>query len=116
MLLVKPARGFICPTTTRLGSWHAMHICALELSRTRKFCAILSMFWLCGSWQLVHSMLPLTSFTAPVGSAVVPCVARDETRLEASFIGNTRLKGCEPVSVVPKESALFKAPTTGNCP
>ncbi len=58
-------------------------------------------------------MLPLTSFTAPVGSAVLPCVTSDATRLGASFNGVTRLNGCEPVSVVPKESALFSGTDRG---
>ena len=38
------------------------------------------------------------------------------TRFDASFSGSTRLKGCDPVRVVPKESALFMVPTMGNCP
>src|ERR1051326_2684390 len=116
MLLLKPASGFTWPCTTRLGSWQARHICAPELSRTRKFCAILSIFCTCGSWQLVHSTLPLISFTAPVGSAVFPCETKEACRFDASFIAITRLNGCDPVSVVPNESMLFIDPTVGNCP
>src|SRR5215471_1489450 len=39
-LFVQPASGLTCPCTVRFGSWHARHICAFELSRTRKFCAM----------------------------------------------------------------------------
>src|SRR5579872_5051738 len=116
MLFANPASGFTWPCTTRFGSWQAKHICARELSRTRKFCAILSIVWTCGSWQLVHSILPFTSFTAPVGSAVLPCDASDATRFGASFNGRTRLNGWEPVNVVPNESTEFIEPTIGNCP
>src|SRR5450755_1663086 len=116
MLPVYPAKGLICPCTMRVGSWQARHICALELSRTRKFCAILSIACTCGLWQLVHSIFPLMSFTAPAGSAVLPCATRDDWRFEASFSGSTRLNGCEPVKVVPKESTLFNEPTMGIAP
>src|SRR5208282_1522597 len=94
----------------------ARHICPFELSRTRKFCATLSIPCTCGEWQLVHSILPFISFTAPVGSAVTPFDTSDATRLAASFRGSTRLKGCEPVSVVPNESTLFNEPVVGIVP
>src|SRR5579862_1176187 len=116
MLFGQPASALICPCTVRVGSWQERHICAFELSRTKKFCAILSFPWTCGSWQLVHSMLPFTSFTAPVGSAVLPCATSDAARFAASFSGVTRLNGCDPVSVVPNESALFICPVVGSCP
>ena len=35
----------------------------------------------CGSWQLVHSILPLISFTAPIGSAVLPCATSDDDQI-----------------------------------
>src|ERR1700722_5781182 len=56
------------------------------------------------------------SFTAPVGSAVIPLETRDATRFGESFRGSTKLKGCEPVKVVPNESILFSDPTTGRGP
>src|ERR1017187_5285385 len=104
MLLVHPASGLTCPCITRLGSWQARHICPAELSRTRNSCATLSSPCTCGLWQLVHSMFPLTSFTAPVGSLVLPCDTSDATRFDASLSGSTRLNGCDPVRLVPKES------------
>jgi hypothetical protein len=58
----------------------------------------------------------LTSFTAPVRSAVFPCETSDATKFAESFKGVTRLKGCDPVKVVPKESTLFMLPLTGSLP
>src|SRR5579862_10069890 len=49
ILFAQPASGFTCPCATRFGSWQARHICAFELSRTRKFCAMRSIFCTCGS-------------------------------------------------------------------
>jgi hypothetical protein len=46
----------------------------------------------------------------------MPFDTSDATRLGASFIGVTRLKGCEPVNVVPKESTLFSEPVVGMVP
>src|SRR5579885_2491067 len=74
------------------------------------------MFCTCGWWQLVHSIFPLISFTAPVGSAVLPCATSEATRFDASFIGNTRLNGCVPPRFVPKLSILFIDPVIGSCP
>src|ERR1700690_96750 len=116
MLFANPASGLICPCTTRFGSWQARHIWAFELSRTRNICATVSMPCTCGLWQLVHSMLQLMSFTAPVGSAVLHCPTSEATRSGESLSGSTKLKGCDPVSVVPNESTLFMAPTIGNGP
>src|SRR5215469_17632393 len=116
MLFVQPASGFTWPCTARLGSWQARHNWPFELSRTRKFCATRSIDCTCGSWQLVHSTLPFTSFTAPVASAVLPCETSDAARLAVSFSGVTRLKGCDPVSVVPNESRLYIWPLSGNLP
>src|SRR5579883_2131890 len=116
MLPVHPVSGFTCPVSVRAGSWHARHICPLELSRTRKFCATVSMPCTCGLWQLVHSIFPFTSLTAPVGSAVTPCAASDAARSGESLIGNTRLKGWDPLRLVVKTSMLFKAPLTGIFP
>src|ERR1035438_532513 len=61
-------------------------------------------------------MFPLTNFTAPVGSAVLPFATNDATRFEASFSGGTRLNGCEPVNVVPNESMPFIVPRVGIVP
>src|SRR5581483_7016359 len=56
---------------------------------------------MCGLWQLVHSTFPLISFTECVGSAVVPVATRLATRLDESFMGNCRLKGCVLCRFVP---------------
>src|SRR3974390_225250 len=71
---------------------------------------------MCGSWQLVHSMFPFTSFTAPVGSAVTPCATSDAARSGASLIGKIRLNGCDPVKFVPNTSFGFMLPCTGTDP
>src|SRR5678816_4632688 len=85
-LKIHPASSFACPFTTRDGSWHARHNCELELSRTRNFASCLSIFWKCGWWQVVHSMVPLIMRTA--GSAVCAgfCCSSSE-RLGASTRG-----------------------------
>src|ERR1039458_7878345 len=116
MLFDHADKGLICPWTTRFGSWHDRHICPLELSRTRKFCAIWSMFWVWGLWQLVHSTLPLISFTLCSGSAVVPCDTRDAARSAVSLMGVTRLKGCELVRSVPKASPGAQLPVVVTLP
>ena len=59
-------------------------------------------------------MLPLTNATAPVGSAVFPCATSDAARLGVSFSGVTKLNGCDPVKVVPKESTLLIVPIVGS--
>src|SRR5450631_3723852 len=110
MLLGQPASWLTWPCRVRVGSWQARHICPLELSRTRNCCASLSLYCTWGSWQLVHSTFPLTSFTFPVGSAVLPCDTREATRFEASFIGVTRLNGCELLRFCPNESPLAQLP------
>jgi hypothetical protein len=46
-------------------------------------------------------------FHSAGGIGGLPFDTSDATRLGASFMGVTRLKGCEPVNVVPKESTLF---------
>src|ERR1035437_3781989 len=50
--------------------WHARQSAPFELSITRNL-ELGSMFCTCGLWQLVHSTLPLMSFTCPVVSAVI---------------------------------------------
>src|SRR3974390_1113735 len=97
MLPVHPANKFTCPFMTRLGSWQARHICPLELSFTRNFCATVSTACACGLWQLMHSTLPLISLICPVGSAVFCCGTSVATRSAESFIGKTRLNGCDVV-------------------
>src|SRR5215831_10175431 len=116
MLPVQPLSGLTCAVTVRLLSWQARHICPFELSRTRNFCAMTSIPCACGLWQLVHSMLPFTSFTAPVGSAVVPEDARDAARSGASLMGSSKLNGCEPLRLVVSTSMLFIVPETGTLP
>src|SRR5215469_15937258 len=109
--------GLLCPLTV-LGftSWHDRQSCPLELSRTRKFFEIASTICECGVWQLVHSTLLLTNFTAPVESAVVWLEAKDCTRSGASTIGVFRLNGCEPCRSVPNLSAGYIFPDICICP
>src|SRR3974390_102502 len=61
-------------------------------------------------------MLPFTSLTAPVGSAVTPCATSEAAKSGASLIGSTRLNGCDPVRFVPSTSLGFKLPCTGIAP
>src|SRR5271165_1146516 len=113
MLFAHPARRFVCPETTRFGSWQSRHIWLLELSTTRKFKLTGSPACTWGLWQLVHSMLPFTSRTRPVGSPVLPCDTKLAIRSGESFIGSTRLNGCDDCNAVPKMSALFIFPVIG---
>src|ERR1700687_5922302 len=106
MLTVHGAKGLLCPPTVRaFTSWHDVHSCPLELSRTRKFCESLSIACTCGEWQLIQSTLFASSFTA--GSPVVWVAASDANRSGASTNGNFKLNGCEPCRLVPNMSALF---------
>src|SRR5579862_3257500 len=116
MLVLHPASGLTLPDITRLGSWQARHIAPFELSRTRKFCESKSLACTCALWQVLHSTFPLMSFTAPNGSAVLPCATSDATRSTESFIGKAMLKGCEGCRFAPKTSCVYILPVVVTLP
>src|SRR5579864_2286188 len=116
MLVLHPARGFTLPDVRRLGSWQARHIAPLELSRTRKFCDRRSLACTWALWQEVHSIFPLMSFTAPMGSAVFPCATSEATRSTESFRGNAMLKGCDGCRFAPNTSCVYMLPVVLTLP
>src|SRR4051812_45780572 len=65
-------------------------------------------------------MLPSTSRTAFVGSAVVPDAASSGTRCAASLMGSCKLNGCDPSSLNPSTAAfvpvILKVPIATVCP
>src|SRR6266581_4074181 len=112
MFAFHPARKFVWPFTTRFGSWHARQSWEFELSRTRKRGKTLSIFWKCGSWQVVHSIVPLIRRT--FGSAVLPGLPNSCTfTLGVSTSGVCRLKGCELFRSVPNTEVDFLLPVMG---
>ena len=56
------------------------------------------------------------SFTACVRSKVVPFATKVLARSGESFIGRTRLKGCEFCMLVPNMSCGYMEPTVGILP
>src|SRR5579862_1437341 len=98
------------------GSWHDKQSCPLEPSRTRNWPTTTSVASTWALWQVVHSMLPFTRWTAPVVSAVFPCATSEAIKYEESFRGRTKLTGCEFERFVPKVSEDFIEPVMGNRP